>query len=59
VGYAGEDVTAMLDPAYFADLLKLLDAESTVDLSILSKDDPLLLRQDALTYVAMPLSMEK
>lgn len=58
VGYEGEPITLKFDPKYFADVLRVLDCSSQLQLRILSPEDPALLQSQEYKVIVMPLSRD-
>jgi DNA polymerase-3 subunit beta len=57
ISYDGEELIARFDPRYLADFLRVLDQAATIQLKLISGDDPaVFLVGDEYKYVMMPLS---
>lgn len=59
VAYDGEKLQIHFDPQWFADVLKVLDSGSVVQLKLISPEDPAFLEAGSYGYVIMPLSRDK
>lgn len=59
VSFDGEPMAATFDPSYFADLLKVLDSSSAIQLKLISHEDPATIEENGYIYVIMPLSKDR
>jgi DNA polymerase-3 subunit beta len=60
IAYDGSEIAVMLDPRYLSDFLRVLDAESTVTLSIRDSESAVVCTTpDGYANVIMPLARDR
>jgi DNA polymerase-3 subunit beta len=60
ISYDGEEITAVLDPKYMSDFLKVLDAERTVTVEIKDSESAVVCStDDGYGYVIMPMARDR
>jgi DNA polymerase-3 subunit beta len=60
IGYAGREISIILDPRYLSEFLRVLDPEKSVSLELKDSETAAVLRtDDGYAYVVMPLSRDR
>ena len=60
ISFDGEPVTITFDPRFVSDFLRILDADSNIQLDLIDSESAAVFRKDdAYTYVVMPLSRDR